>query len=168
MLPRRAGSFGSVLIGEGPLLQSQTFRLRALLCDVLSQRGGAMKRRAFVISTLAGAVGLATASRLAAQKKTIEPDLAALADGKGFQLFNRSVSRFTDGAKKGARLSEAPGEGIPADGSCANNELAANIMATAVAIAAPFAPVFMLSPFLMASMRLIAFGRSTTTLGRFK
>ncbi len=71
-----------------------------------------MNRRAFVMSTLASAVGLSAAARLAAQKKTIQPDLSALADGKGFQLFNRSVSRFTDGAKKGARLSEAPGEGI--------------------------------------------------------
>ena len=71
-----------------------------------------MNRRAFVMSTLASAVGLSAAARLAAQKKTIQPDLSALADGKGFQLFNRSVSRFTDGAKNGARLSEAPGEGV--------------------------------------------------------
>ena len=71
-----------------------------------------MNRRRFIMSTLAGAVGLSAASRLAAQKRTIAPDLPALADGKGFQLFNRSVSRFTDGGKSGARLSEAPGDGV--------------------------------------------------------
>ncbi|MBI3401677.1 MAG: hypothetical protein HY048_09680 [Acidobacteria bacterium] len=71
-----------------------------------------MNRRAFVISTLAGAVGLTAASRLAAQKKMIAPDLAALADGKGFQLLNRGISRFTDGATSGARLTAAPGEGV--------------------------------------------------------
>lgn len=71
-----------------------------------------MNRRAFVISTLAGAVGLSPASRLAAQKRMMEPDLAALADGKGFQLFNRGISRFADGAKNGARLTAAPGEGV--------------------------------------------------------
>lgn len=71
-----------------------------------------MNRREFVLGTLAGAVGLSARSRLAAQKKAIEPDLAALGDGNRFQLFNRGVSRFTDGARRGARLSEAPGEGV--------------------------------------------------------
>ncbi len=71
-----------------------------------------MHRRDFVISTFACAVGLSTASRIAGQKKTIEPDLAELADGKGFKVFNRSVSSFNDGAKKGVRLGENPGDGV--------------------------------------------------------
>ena len=71
-----------------------------------------MNRRDFVISTFSCAVGLSTASRMAGQKKTTEPDLAALADGKGFKVFNRSVSSLNDGAKKGVRLSENSGDGV--------------------------------------------------------
>jgi hypothetical protein len=71
-----------------------------------------MNRRDFVISTFACAVGLSTASRIVAQKKTIEPDLAALADGKRLKVFNRSVSSLNDGARKGARLSESSGDGV--------------------------------------------------------
>jgi hypothetical protein len=71
-----------------------------------------MYRRDFVISTFACVVGLSTASRVLGQKKTIEPDLAALAEGKGSKVFNRSLSVFNDGAKKGVRLSESPGDGV--------------------------------------------------------
>jgi len=71
-----------------------------------------MNRRDFVISTFSCAVGLSTASRIVAQKKTIEPDLAALAEGKGFQVFNRTVSGLNDGAKKGVRLSENSGDSV--------------------------------------------------------
>ena len=71
-----------------------------------------MNRRTFVFSTLAGAVGFSVPSVLTAQKRPIAPDLAALANGKRFQIFNRSAISFTDGARTGARLSEAPGEGI--------------------------------------------------------
>jgi hypothetical protein len=71
-----------------------------------------MNRRDFVISTFSGAVALSTAPRILAQKKTIEPDLAALAEGKGFKVFNRSVSSLDEGAKKGARVSENSGDGV--------------------------------------------------------
>jgi hypothetical protein len=71
-----------------------------------------MNRRDFVISTFACAVGLSVAPRTIAQKKTIQPDLAALADGKGFKVFNRSVSSFSEGARKGVRLSESAGDGV--------------------------------------------------------
>jgi hypothetical protein len=71
-----------------------------------------MNRRDFVISTFSGAVALATAPRILAQKKTIEPDLAALAESNGFKVFNRSVSSVSDGARKGARLSENSGDGV--------------------------------------------------------
>jgi len=71
-----------------------------------------MKRREFVISTFACAVGLSTASSVLGQKKAIEPDLAELTEGKGLQVFNRSVSRLNDGAKKGVRLTENPGDGV--------------------------------------------------------
>lgn len=71
-----------------------------------------MNRRDFVISTFTCAVGLSSASRIAGQKKTIEPDLAGLAEGKGLKVYNRSVSSLNDGAKKGVRLSENPGDGV--------------------------------------------------------
>jgi hypothetical protein len=71
-----------------------------------------MKRRDFVISTIGGAVGLSSAPRIFGQKKPIEPDLAALSDGKGLKVFNRSVSTLNDGTKKGLRISESPGDGV--------------------------------------------------------
>ena len=52
------------------------------------------------------------ASSVPGQIKQIEPDLAALAQGKGAKVFNRSLSVFNEGAKKGARMSEAPGDGV--------------------------------------------------------
>jgi 3-keto-disaccharide hydrolase len=70
-----------------------------------------MNRRDFVISTVAGAMGLATV-RLAGQSKSLEHDLAALADGKKLNVFNRSASSFVDGTRKGVRLSENPGDGV--------------------------------------------------------
>ena len=71
-----------------------------------------MNRRDFVISTFACAVGLSPAARIAGQKKTIEPDLARLAEGNGLKVFNRSVSSLNDGAKKGVRLSDNSGDGV--------------------------------------------------------
>jgi hypothetical protein len=70
-----------------------------------------MKRRAFVISTLGGAVALVTPFRIAGRQKTIEADLGPLADGKGLNASKRTISRLSDGARKGVRLSEAEGEG---------------------------------------------------------
>jgi Domain of Unknown Function (DUF1080) len=68
-----------------------------------------MYRRDFVISTFACVVELSAASRVLAQKKAIEPDLAALAEGKGLKVFNRSLSLR---AKKGVSLSASPGDGV--------------------------------------------------------
>ncbi|HKQ90373.1 MAG TPA: family 16 glycoside hydrolase [Blastocatellia bacterium] len=71
-----------------------------------------MYRRDFVISTLACVAELSAASSVLAQKKAIEPDLAALAEGKGLKVFNRSLSVLNDGARKGVHLSESPGDGV--------------------------------------------------------
>ena len=71
-----------------------------------------MNSRVAVIAALACAVGLLAASRVVGQQKTIEPDLAALAEGNGLKVFNRSVSSLNDGARKGVRLSENPAEGV--------------------------------------------------------
>jgi hypothetical protein len=71
-----------------------------------------MKRRGFVISMVASAAGLFTASQVIGQKKAIHPDLTKLAEGKGLKVFNRSVSSFDDGARKALRLTESPGDGV--------------------------------------------------------
>ena len=71
-----------------------------------------MNSRVAVIAALAWAVRLLAASRVVGQQKTIEPDLAALAEGNGLKVFNRSVSSLNDGARKGVRLSENPAEGV--------------------------------------------------------
>jgi hypothetical protein len=70
-----------------------------------------MNRRQFVVSTSGAAAALFTPFGTAAQKKAIEPDLAALAVGKGLNFTKRTISPLTDGARKGVRLSEAEGEG---------------------------------------------------------
>jgi len=71
-----------------------------------------MNSRVAVIAALAWALRLLAASRVVGQQKTIEPDLAALAEGNGLKVFNRSVSSLNDGARKGVRLSENPAEGV--------------------------------------------------------
>jgi hypothetical protein len=57
-------------------------------------------------------VGLVEVVRVSGQAKTITPDLGGLADKKSLKLFNRTASRLVDGARTGARLSDAPGEGV--------------------------------------------------------
>jgi hypothetical protein len=69
-----------------------------------------MNRREFVVSTFGCAVALSTGASAAWQTKAIEPDLGLLADGKGVNPSNRTVTRLTEGARKGVRLSEAQGE----------------------------------------------------------
>lgn len=71
-----------------------------------------MKRRDFVISTCTGLAGFSLIANGAVQQKISQPDLFALAEKKGFQVFNRSLSSFSDGAKKGVRISEALGDGV--------------------------------------------------------
>ena len=71
-----------------------------------------MNRREFVVSTFAAVAGLSEIFRAAGQARTITPDLGALADTKSLTLFNRGASRLVDGARKGVRLSEGPGEGV--------------------------------------------------------
>jgi hypothetical protein len=71
-----------------------------------------MNRREFVISTFAGVMAPSEVARVACQANTTTPDLAALADQKRLKLFNRDVKSLVDGARRGVRLSEAPGEGV--------------------------------------------------------
>ena len=69
-----------------------------------------MNRRDFVIGSFGLAVALSTPARVFGQKKAIEPDLGVLADDKGINPSNRTISRMTDGARHGIRLSGAEGE----------------------------------------------------------
>jgi hypothetical protein len=71
-----------------------------------------MERRGFVVSIIASGIGLLANSSVFAQKKASRPDLAALAEGKGLKLFNRSASVLTDGARRGLRLNESMGDSI--------------------------------------------------------
>ncbi len=72
-----------------------------------------MNRRDSAISMFVTTlVALSASPWIAAQTKRIEPDLAALAAGKGLTVFNRTVTSLTDGAMKGARLNEAMGDGV--------------------------------------------------------
>src|SRR5262245_6090723 len=71
-----------------------------------------MHRRDFVISALACVAGLSAATSVAGQKRAIEPDLAALVAGGSLKAFNRNVSSLAEGTKKGAHLSENPGDGV--------------------------------------------------------
>lgn len=71
-----------------------------------------MRRREFIVSTLACAVCLPRPLRLLAQTKSPAVDLATVEEGKGLRVLNkRTVSRLTDGARRGIRFSEAEGEG---------------------------------------------------------
>src|SRR5438874_6714818 len=65
-----------------------------------------------LVSAVFAAAGLFTASRVSGQQRTLEPDLAKLADGKGLEVFHRTASSFSDGARTGLRLSENAGDGV--------------------------------------------------------
>jgi hypothetical protein len=71
-----------------------------------------MKRRDFVISTCTGLAGFSLTANGAVQQKTSQPDLFALAEKKSIQVFNRGLSSFSDGTKKGVRFSEVLGDGV--------------------------------------------------------
>ena len=70
-----------------------------------------MKRREFVISTL-GFIGFSGLSALEGQTTAGVHDLAALLDGKRLNVFNRSASSFTEGTRKGVRLTQNAGDGV--------------------------------------------------------
>lgn len=70
-----------------------------------------MNRRVFVMSTLGGMAGLTNVPSFL-QKKTIEPRLDELTPAKGLTIFNRTATSFSEGTRKGLRLSENPGDGV--------------------------------------------------------
>jgi hypothetical protein len=71
-----------------------------------------MNRRRFVISAFACVTELSTRSPGLGQTGATQPNLAQLAAGNRLRTFNRTVASLTDAARTGARLSEAPGDGV--------------------------------------------------------
>jgi hypothetical protein len=71
-----------------------------------------MDRREFVTCSVAALVGGSLTSRPAAQTTPDRVDLLTLAEGKVLRPTNRTASAVVDGVRRGARLSEAEGEGI--------------------------------------------------------
>jgi hypothetical protein len=71
-----------------------------------------MNRRRFLVSSFACAATFYAAADTSAQKKTLSPDLYALAEGAGLKVYNRSVSSLADGNRRGARLSEGKLAGV--------------------------------------------------------
>jgi hypothetical protein len=62
-----------------------------------------MSRRV-AVSTMLATAGLFTAATVSGQARPLDP--------KGVEVFNRSVSGFTDGARTGLRLSASAGDGV--------------------------------------------------------
>src|SRR4051812_12344489 len=71
-----------------------------------------MNRRRFISSAFACVTGLSTSSPSLGQNGAIQPDLARLAEGNRLRSFNRTATSLTDAARTGARLGEAPGDGV--------------------------------------------------------
>lgn len=72
-----------------------------------------MNRRELFISALGWTVvACSSESILGGQVKPIEPDLGSLAGSGKLNVFNRTASRFVDGARQGVRMSEAPNDGV--------------------------------------------------------
>ena len=61
---------------------------------------------------LMSAVASAFGSSEADGQQTIAPDLSALAGAQGLQVYNRTLTAFTDGVMKGVRFDAKPGDGI--------------------------------------------------------
>jgi hypothetical protein len=70
-----------------------------------------MDRHELLIS-VGATLGVSLASRLTAQTVSARVDLLALAESKALKLTNRSASPLVDGARQGARISGAEGEGV--------------------------------------------------------
>lgn len=71
-----------------------------------------MKRRGFVISTVACAAEMSRGSIAFGQKKVLEVDVAELAGSNRLTVFNRAASVVRDAGRSGVHLSEMPGDGV--------------------------------------------------------
>lgn len=70
-----------------------------------------MRRTALVILTPFVLCSLAAAAGFAQVPPPIAPDLGTLADGRGAQVFNRTLTAGTEGGRAVARLDARPGDG---------------------------------------------------------
>jgi hypothetical protein len=70
-----------------------------------------MFKRAFILSVFAFVLALSAAASSHA-RKTVRPKLDRLAQGKGWKVFERNVSRLRDGDKNGVRFDARPTIGV--------------------------------------------------------
>jgi len=61
---------------------------------------------------LIAAFGFITSLSLSGQDKTVKYDLFAMPESNRLEAFNRKLTTFSEGDKKGIRFSKAPGDGI--------------------------------------------------------
>jgi hypothetical protein len=71
-----------------------------------------MKQRFFHLLALVLATVLFITLTVAAQKKTLQPDLAKIADGKSWKVTGHKVSLLEDGGRKIVRFDQNSGQGI--------------------------------------------------------
>jgi hypothetical protein len=71
-----------------------------------------MKQRFFYLLALTLAAALFITLTVAAQKKTLQPDLSKITDGKSWKVSNRKVTLLEDGGRKAIHFNEAPGLGV--------------------------------------------------------
>src|SRR5437879_11882638 len=68
--------------------------------------------RRFAVAVVVAGASSCTAWRGSGQQRTLEPDLAELADGEGRHIFAASVSSGKGGTRTGLRLSEGADNGV--------------------------------------------------------
>lgn len=71
-----------------------------------------MKSRLAQLVMLAMAIALCLSLGLAAQKKTLEPDLAKIVDGKDWKVKGRKVAVVNDGNRRAVQFDDAEGQGL--------------------------------------------------------
>ncbi len=71
-----------------------------------------MKLSSFKMTLLAVSITLLAAMGIAAQKKTIHPDVSKIPEGKGWKVSNRKVAAVTDGKYQAVQFEEATGQGF--------------------------------------------------------
>ena len=71
-----------------------------------------MKQRFFHLLALILAAALFVTLTVAAQRKTLQPDLTKIADGKTWKISNRTVTVVEDGGRKAIQFNEAQGHGV--------------------------------------------------------
>ena len=71
-----------------------------------------MKSRLAPLLMLALTAALGLSFSVAVQKKSLQPDLAKLAEGKDWKVTGRKISVINDGNRKALQFDEAAGQGL--------------------------------------------------------